>query len=248
MSENLASTGELAPVDNVPTNTPTTQPVQPSSTPSNDEYIHKSVMGEVVHQRTKEVAQKHYEKGRAEAVAEYEAKMRSQQSQQTHNSQGGYGGTQDLSEERIRQIIDERDTQRQQENVWRQNITQFVSKIESVKDKYPELTEQSLIDLGIKDYPEIIHLSNMVDNTGDVIEHLRQNPEKMLQISDAARRQNGSNIAIQLMQRLSNSIKQNEAALKEPSAREPLNPLRNSTTGVDSGEMTQDDWRNMYPG
>lgn len=248
MSENLASAGELAPVDNVPTNTPPTQPVQQSSTPSNDEYIPKARVTEIVHERTREVAQKSYEKAKAEIEAKYEAQLRSQQSQQTPNTQGGYGGTQELSEQRIRQMIDEQNYQRQQEHVWRDNITQFVSKIESVKDKYPELTEQSLIDLGIKDYPEIIHLSNMVDNTGDVIEHLRQNPEKMLQISDAARRQNGSNIAIQLMQRLSNSIKQNEAALKEPSAREPLNPLRNSTTGVDSGEMTQDDWRNMYPG
>lgn len=79
--------------------------------------------------------------------------------------------------------------------------------------------------------PHILTLANNVDNSPDVIQHLKENPGKIAQISMLP-----PNFANAEMKKISDSIKQNQAALSAPKSPEPLSQIRPSTVGVGNSE------------
>ena len=94
-------------------------------------------------------------------------------------------------------------------------------------------------------YPNVVQLlGDYVDNSGDILYSLGQDFTKMELIESMAVR--NPMAAIQHMQKLSQSIKDNEAAGKVKLPNEPLHQMRPSNTGTDSGAMSVRDYRNKY--
>jgi hypothetical protein len=92
--------------------------------------------------------------------------------------------------------------------------------------------------------PHILTLANNVDNSPDVIQHLKDNPGKMAQISMLP-----PNFANMEMKKISDSIKQNQAALSAPKSPEPLSQIRPSTVGVgnsDGSGSFHSQYKGMY--
>jgi len=89
---------------------------------------------------------------------------------------------------------------------------------------------------------------NDMENTGDIMKEVLDNPHKLSQIlSDI---QDQPYLAQKNLQKLSASIKQNMAAkAEEAQARDPYSQLKPSpTAGMDNGSMSVSDFRKMFKG
>ncbi len=104
------------------------------------------------------------------------------------------------------------------------------SKYAMAKTTNPDLDfNQTMQDF--KDVPGILTLANKVDNSPDVIQHLKENPGKMAQIGMLP-----ENFADIEMKKISDAVKQNQAALASPKSPEPLSQIRPSSVGVGNSD------------
>src|SRR6185503_18863136 len=118
----------------------------------------------------------------------------------------------------VRRIAAEEFARQQQALVEAHNIQQqtmngqriyndLQSKFAAAKSNNPDLDFNKTMQ-EFQQMPHILTLANEVDNSPDVIQHLRDNPGKMAQISMLPK-----NFADLEMKKISDSIKQNQAAL-----------------------------------
>lgn len=130
----------------------------------------------------------------------------------------------------------------QQANEWQaqQIAQQFLSKLTAAKDKYPDF-EETLSNLEVHKFPEVVQLANNFDNTADIMYELAKNPSKAVILKQCA--QLNPNLATLELQRLSDSIKQNQAAKQTLSAHPPLSQLTRSVTKTDNGLNRVSDYR-----
>ncbi len=149
-----------------------------------------------------------------------------------------------LTPEDAKKMFSEEIEKQKRDAVLNQVATDFRSKLNAGSSKYPDFDEKvaPLRDMFEKgQLPHIVWLANGADNTADVVYDLANNTHKIGTIS--------SNYAVspqlgQLeMQRLSNSIKANEAAKQEKTPSEPLSrvqPSVSGTAGSGSPQSVQD--------
>lgn len=199
--------------------------------------------------------QKAFEKGRLEAMQEFQAQQ--QQQQQEPQQGGSLGGMQQFSQADIERMIQEHATRATQEHIQnqllemkqQQMVGSFVQKMQVAEQQYPGL-EQELNQLNYSD-PRIhafIGMVNDFENTGDIMKEVLDNPYKLSQIlSDI---QDQPYLAQKNLQKLSASIKQNQQAkIEEAQARDPYSQLKPSTSaGMDNGNMSVADYRKMFKG
>ncbi len=117
----------------------------------------------------------------------------------------------------------------------------FISKIESNKERLPGI-DKAVKELALDKVPHIIHLLNEVDNTADVLNDIRNNPQKLATL-DYFFSKHGYDLARSEMQKLSQSLKANEAAAHVKTAQKPLSQIQASTVGTDNGSMTIRDYK-----
>lgn len=198
--------------------------------------------------------QKAFEKGRQEAMQEL---MAQQQQQQPMDQGGSLGGMTQMSQEDIQRMIQEEATRATQAHIQgqlaemkqQQMVNSFVQKMQVAEQQYPGL-EQELNQLNYSD-PRIhsfIGMVNDMENTGDIMKEVLDNPYKLSQIlSDI---QDQPYLAQKNLQKLSLSIKQNQQAkVEEAQARDPYSQLKPSTqAGMDNGDMSVSDYRKMFKG
>ncbi len=217
----------------------------PSPEIKQEKMIEQSKINEIV-SRAKEEAR---ERGRREALEELQRQQSANTNAQTQSQHSSMGGMQNLSQDEIRRLVAE-ETQKfsqQQQHETQQKLVQqqiqetvnsFAEKILANKDKYPDL-EQKLVDLGIDKFPKLFHLTNSTENTVDIWNELADNPLKADQLERLAER--SPHVAIREMKKLSDSIKQNQAAMNQRKVNEPLSQIRPSTTSTDNGSLTISD-------
>lgn len=200
--------------------------------------------------------QKAFEKGRQEAMQELMAQQQQQQ-QQPMDQGGNLGGMTQMSQEDIQRMIQEEATRATQAHIQgqlaemkqQQMVNSFVQKMQVAEQQYPGL-EQELNQLNYSD-PRIhsfIGMVNDMENTGDIMKEVLDNPYKLSQIlSDI---QDQPYLAQKNLQKLSLSIKQNQQAkVEEAQARDPYSQLKPSTqAGMDNGDMSVSDYRKMFKG
>lgn len=199
--------------------------------------------------------QKAFEKGRLAAMQELQAQQ--QQAPEQAPQASSLGGMQQFSQADIERMIQEQATRATQEHIQnqlaelkqQQMVNSFVQKMQVAEQQYPGL-EQELNQLNYND-PRIhsfIGMVNDMENTGDIMKEVLDNPHKLSQIlSDI---QNQPYLAMKNLQKLSGSIKQNQAAkVEEAQARDPYSQLKPSVNaGMDNGDMTVADFRKMFKG
>lgn len=125
-------------------------------------------------------------------------------------------------------------------------VQEFLTKLSTGKDKYQDF-ESVVGDIEYGRFPNVVQLvNNYIDNTHDVMYELGKDRSKLAvleQLSNMSPRD-----AIVQVQRLSQSIKDNEAAGKIRHANEPLSQLRPSNAGMDNGALSVSDLRKKYRG
>lgn len=170
-----------------------------------------------------------YEKGYNEALA----------SLQSQNNQ-----SQSLTEQKAREIAEQTIADKIkafEENSRREAATQYGHKVLTELGAKINQDKQSIPDFdnvvnlaSFQNAPEILHLANMVDNSGHVLYDLKKNPEKLVTIASAVR--NGfPDDAMTLVRQLSDSIKANQNAINQPKSPEPLSQIKPSNIGLDNG-------------
>lgn len=243
-------------MEEVENNVETTNPeIQKEDVAPDDEMqrpmYNKIQLSDVV----KRERQKAFEKGRLEAMQEFQAQQ--QQQQQEPQQGGSLGGMQQFSQADIERMIQEHATKATQEHIQRQlsemkqqqMVNSFVQKMQVAEQQYPGL-EQELNQLNYND-PRIhsfIGMVNDFENTGEIMKEVLDNPYKLSQIlSDI---QDQPYLAQKNLQKLSASIKQNQQAkMEEAQARDPYSQLKPSTSaGMDNGNMSVADYRKMFKG
>lgn len=117
----------------------------------------------------------------------------------------------------------------------------FLSKIEANKERVPGI-DSAVKELNLGNAPHVVHLLNEVDNMPEVLKEMRENPSKLALI-DSYYTRFGPDLARQELQKLSNSIKTNDAAASMKTAKEPLSQIQPSTVGTDNGSMSIKDLR-----
>ncbi len=202
--------------------------VETPSQNQNSDMVSKQRVNEIVQERTRQAAQKAYERGVAEA----------QKPQQSTNSMGGMS---QRSDDDLRRMMQEEfnaqhaklqddfrktETQRQVDQL----TNDYLGKLNAAKDKYPDLLKRQ-DELG--DLADLIPYINESDEAAGITDYLLNNEHNVasllvLQHKSPAMLRRG-------LQKLASSIKNNDDALNRPRAHEPLHQPSPSTYTSDSG-------------
>jgi len=123
-------------------------------------------------------------------------------------------------------------------------VQNFWQKISPGREKYPDF-DKVVGDINYRAFPNVVHLlGDFVDNSHDVLYELGKDRIKMANLESLAYM--SPQDAIVQAQRLSQSIKDNEASNKVKLPNEPLSQMRPSNTGTDNGVMGVKDYRQKY--
>lgn len=234
---------------------PVEQPAEDISGETEDigDMLSKATVSKIVARERQKADAKAYERGKREALMQLQQEQMQQQQQQVPSQPSSIGGMQQLSQADIEKLIAERTPQVMQEHIQqhvqqlqnKQFVDSFVSKMQAAEQKYPGL-EKQLSELDFESMTPLIKMVNDMENTGDIMKELVDNPSKMGNMLTLLYTQ--PNMAKRAMVELSNSIKQNEAAkAEEAQARDPMSQLRpSSSAGLESGTMSVNDFRKMF--
>ena len=228
--------------------TSSSQPVAPSSAPSQSassdtsEKLFKQSDVDNIAARV-----------RTEAVERYKREQSQMQSQPQAQSQPqGLGGMPQVTESDVKRLAAQeasrlRDEwiQESQQKSNEQEATriahEFTNKLDTGKQKYQDW-DQTVGDVEFKNIPHIVQLANMVDNTADVMYDLAKNPEKIGNLQQLIG--TSPKLAYNLMVKMSQRLKDNESATNFKAPNQPLNHMRPSNTGTDTGgNLTVGDYR-----
>jgi len=123
-------------------------------------------------------------------------------------------------------------------------VSAFWNKISPGKDKYQDF-DKVTGDIQLARFPNVVQLlADYVDNADDVLYDLGKDRSKMATLEQLAYMSPSD--AIVQAQRLSQSLKDNNAASKIKVPNEPLSQMRPSNTGTDNGVLSVKDYRARY--
>lgn len=138
----------------------------------------------------------------------------------------------------LRQLVAEESVLQSQDARTKQMIDQFAVKVGQGEQKHSDF-EPVVRELGITNLPlQTIETLNNLDNTADVLYELGKNPSKYANVLTLSAVSPA--LALKELNKLSSSIKQNEDALAQSAktkVNEPLDQVRPSNAGTDSGEL-----------
>lgn len=189
-----------------------------------------------------------YEKGKKDALAEYQTSSSTSQPEQINvqsQPQTGVALTQEQIKqavtELVKPVLNETLEQRQYEQQLQTYVGSFANKINAGKNKYSDFDEvvggnDEIVNMVGKNQ-NLMFLLNDVDNTTDVLYEISKNPHKKATILALAA-MGSYNDAAREISRISSSIKANEGAADYKRPNEPLSQLKPSQIGADSGKRT----------
>lgn len=117
-------------------------------------------------------------------------------------------------------------------------MNDFTAKMASGYEKYPDFQDK-MADFGLADVTELVQLATNTENTADVMYELASNVGKAGSILSLY--QKSPRLAMKAVAELSKSIKDNEAA-KGGTPSKPLSQIKPTTTAVDSGTPSVQDY------
>jgi hypothetical protein len=191
----------------------------------------------------------------AEAAERRFSQQNQQQNYGQNQAQGSSTSSQGLDESAYRKMAAEEaqrlvenikaDAQSQAESDAAQRIVQnFWNKITPGKEKYEDF-EKVTGDIEYSRFPNTVQLlADYVDNSADVLYELGKDRFKISQLEQLSMM--SPKDAIIQVQRLAESIKDNQQAGKMRHPNEPLSQVRPSNASADSGPMSVSDYRKKY--
>lgn len=131
-----------------------------------------------------------------------------------------------------------------QEEMAQRTVQNFWNKVTPGREKYQDF-DQVTGDIQYARFPNVVQLlADYVDNSHDVLYELGKDRIKMANLESLALM--SPQDAVIQAKRLSQSIKDNEAAGKQRVPNEPLSQMRPSNAGTDNGVMSVKDFRKKY--
>lgn len=228
---------------------PVSEELEATSEPDKNGPLSRDVVSKIVDRERK----KAFEKGRKEALMEIDNTQQTpemaQQQPQQNAAPSSIGGMQQLSSQDIERMIAEKTPQLLQQHIQQQQneqfVNSFVAKMQAAESKYPGL-EAKLNELDYSTLAPVIKAANQMENTGDIMKELVDNPEKMSTLILLSYTQ--PQLAQKKIMDLSNSIKTNsDAKAQDKESRDPMSQLRpSSSAGMDNGAMSVSDFRKMF--
>ncbi len=144
----------------------------------------------------------------------------------------------------MQQKMQEDEQKRQQEQLEREVnevAQQYFGKLAQGKELYDDF-EAVTANFDPAAFPQLVYLATQADNTAAIIYELQKNPAKLAQLAVLVDK--SPNMARSEIAKLSQSIKTNEDAKKNlQEAQDPLNRLKPSPVGTDSGTKTVRDFK-----
>lgn len=243
-------TGEVSQNQSTPSSQPVISSTPAPNTPSaaEERSFRQSEVNEIV-KRAKNDAIETYKRVQTEQPNYAQQKYGDANEQQPYQSQSSSG------DERFRKIAAEeaqrlrddwmREQQSKSEAEYAQRTVQsFYSKISPGREKYEDF-DKVTNDIQYAKFPNVVQLlADHVDNSHDVLYELGKDRTKMATLEMLANMSHQD--AITQAKRLSQSIKDNEAAKSTRHPNEPLSQLRPSNAGTDNGVMSVRDFRQKY--
>lgn len=213
-----------------------------------EKLIPQSQVNKIAAREAREAA----ERARVETAAEYERRyqMQAQQQQQQaqqQQPQSQMGGITQQSDEQVRRLI--------QEEAWRLSnqhkadhmLTLHKQDMDAARLKYDDFDDK-YETLDVTHHPELILWTQGLPNRGEIFYDLASNPAKLSQILMLANA-GYPKAAEAEFKKLSDSIKLNEDARKQPNVAAPLSQIKSNTVSMDNGEATTvNDFRKMFRG
>ena len=176
------------------------------------------------------------EKARKEAFNDYQRQLAAQPIQPIQQNTGGIGNVDIATEVRNQSILLAQQMRLQQEG------DSLRQKIELAKEKYPDFEKKVMEPLRLRELPiQFAEILNSVDNIGDCLKEMADNPTKFTEVANTAVW--NPELGKKLLFKLSDSIKKNEEVFKQSPAPQPLDQLKHSPTGTDSGVLTIKDFK-----
>lgn len=227
-----------APVSDSSSNSSTVTPAAPTEikTAPAEKMVPASQVSKIAAQQAREAA----DRTRKEVMAEYESRTPTQ-NQPANTPTSNMGGIQAPNEEQIRQMIQQEAWKMSNQALAERIAQDFESKMDAVKEKYPDFDEKYKA-LNLEKHPELVLWTREMDNVGDVVYDIANNPTKFAQVLMLAN-SGFPQLAQQELSKLSASIKANEAAKATPDAPAPLSQIKSSNIGVDNGDLGVSDYR-----
>jgi hypothetical protein len=226
-------------------------PAEPVSDGVAEDVLDKATVSKIVARER----QKAYEKGKQEALMSQaqQPDMQQQAPQAPQPAMQTFGGMQQApqqSPEDIQRMIAEHVPQYLQQQAAeyqnKQFVDGFVAKMQAAEKQFPGL-EQKLndIDFTSPTTQKLVQMANNLDNTGEIMNELLENPEKMGTLLNLVHEQ--PKLAQNRLASLSNSIKTNrEAVEQDKSALEPIGQMKSSVNaGVDEHNLSVKDLKKL---
>jgi hypothetical protein len=212
----------------------------------------KSFTSDVVKKVVERENAKAFERGKREALMEIQNQAPQAPEQQAPPQQQ-LGGMPQMSQADIERMIAEKAPLALQQHVQKlqqdQMVNTFVQKMQAAEQQHPGL-EQELNNLNYNDprMHSFIAMANQMENTGDIMKEVLDNPSKMESLLNMAYNQPYQ--AQKALKSLSDSIKTNQTAKdEEVRARDPMSQIKSSTTSGNSEksqhDMSQEDLRRL---
>lgn len=231
--------------------------VPANAEPIVEETPKKSFTSDVVKKVVEREKAKAFERGKREALMELQNQEgvvpQGDAPPQQAGQSVGLGGMKQLSEADIEKMIAERAPQALQNHVQKlqqeQMVNTFVQKMQLAEQEHPGL-EQELNNLNYNDprMHSFIAMANQMENTGDIMKEVLDNPTKMEALLNMAHNQPYQ--AQKALKSLSDSIKTNKLGkAEEVKARDPMSQIKSSTTSgnkeLSQHDMSQEDLRKL---
>ena len=125
-------------------------------------------------------------------------------------------------------------------------LSSLQAKVETASKKYEDF-EDVTKDIPYSSFPDLLTAADSVDNAGDVLYHLGKNPSKFRELASALSPENPLRaVAMKELNQLASSLKNNEIARSKDLPRNPLNTIRPSNVGMDSGKKSISELRKKY--
>jgi ABC-type transporter MlaC component len=217
-----------------------TQSTQPTTevkheVPAEEKVLTQTEVNKIVAREKREAREK--------ALQEIEQKSLSvMQNHQNQINSGQIDGNKPLTFNDIVKIQQE-NAQKAQEAFVAEVQNTFVQKLDSFKNEDPNFVKEVLANIPADINLAVVQGLNGLDNAADVLREMANHPVKYENIQVAAR--NNPQWGLRELYKLSNSIKANKEALKQPKAEPPLSQIKQSPTGKDSGKLTIQELRRL---
>lgn len=238
-SENVEQHDQVSTADVSESGSESSSQDQPKAapTPKAEKMVPSSKVSKIVAAESRAAA----ERARQEALAGVERQRAHQES--ATSGESGMGGMKAPTPDEIRSMIQEEAWKMSNQHTAERILGDHNAKLDAARDRYEDFDEKYSA-LNVENDPRLILLTRDIENAGDVLYELGNNPEKFMHVMSCVN--NGfDQMAVNALSRISASLKANEDAKSAPVAPEPLSQIKSSNIGKDSGDMGVSDFRKV---